>query len=37
VGKLDQQRVTEGIAELEAAGLMPTGLTPAQVADFSPA
>lgn len=28
VGKLDQHRVTEGIAELEAAGLMPTGLTP---------
>ncbi|NMO50760.1 ABC transporter substrate-binding protein [Actinoplanes sp. TBRC 11911] len=35
VGHLDQQRVTAGIAELEAAGLMPTGLTPAQVADFS--
>jgi NitT/TauT family transport system substrate-binding protein len=35
VGKLDQQRVTEGIGELEAAALMPTGLTPAQVADFS--
>jgi NitT/TauT family transport system substrate-binding protein len=35
VGKLDQQRVAAGIAELVSTGLMPAGLTPAQVADFS--
>ncbi len=35
VGKLDQQRVAAGIAELQSAGLMPAGLTPDQVADFS--
>jgi NitT/TauT family transport system substrate-binding protein len=34
LGKLDQQRVADGIAELTSAGLMPPGLTPAQVADF---
>jgi NitT/TauT family transport system substrate-binding protein len=35
LGKLDQQRVTAGITELTAAGLMPAGLTPDKVADFS--
>jgi NitT/TauT family transport system substrate-binding protein len=35
LGKLDRQRVTASIAELQNAGLMPAGLTPEQVADFS--
>jgi len=35
IGHLDQQRVARGIAELHDAGLMPAGLTPTQVADFS--
>ena len=35
LGKLDRRRVTDGIAELTAAGLMPPGLTPDQVADFT--
>ncbi|MFI5891059.1 ABC transporter substrate-binding protein [Actinoplanes sp. NPDC051513] len=35
LGKLNQQRVVDGIAELTSAGLMPAGLTPDKVADFS--
>jgi NitT/TauT family transport system substrate-binding protein len=35
IGRLDQQRVTDSIAELQGAGLMPAGLTPDKVADFS--
>ncbi|WP_433375706.1 ABC transporter substrate-binding protein [Actinoplanes sp. CA-142083] len=35
LGKLNQQRVADGIAELSSAGLMPPGLTPDKVADFS--
>jgi len=35
LGKLDPQRVTAGITELTDAGLMPAGLTPDKVADFS--
>jgi NitT/TauT family transport system substrate-binding protein len=35
VGKLNPQRVVDGIAELTNAGLMPAGLTPEKVADSS--
>jgi NitT/TauT family transport system substrate-binding protein len=35
IGHLDQQRVARGIAELQNAGLMPAGLTPDKVTDFS--
>jgi NitT/TauT family transport system substrate-binding protein len=35
LGHLDEKRVTDGIAELTGAGLMPAGLTPDRVADFS--
>jgi ABC-type nitrate/sulfonate/bicarbonate transport system substrate-binding protein len=35
IGHLDEQRVARGIAELQNAGLMPAGLTPDKVADFS--
>lgn len=35
LGKLDQQRITDGIKELTDANLMPAGLTPDKVADFS--
>jgi len=35
IGHLDEQRVARGIAELQNAGLLPAGLTPDKVADFS--
>lgn len=35
IGSLDQNRVAKSIAILQAAGLMPAGLTPTDVADFS--
>ncbi|MFG1603410.1 ABC transporter substrate-binding protein [Actinoplanes sp. NPDC049265] len=34
-GLMDEQRVTRSIAAVQAAGLMPAGLTPDKVADFS--
>jgi NitT/TauT family transport system substrate-binding protein len=35
IGFLDQRRVAASIADLEAAGLIPAGLTPTALADFS--
>jgi NitT/TauT family transport system substrate-binding protein len=35
IGHMDQQRVARSIAVLQANGLMPAGLTPDKVADFS--
>jgi len=35
IGHLDQERVAKGIAILAGAGLMPTGLTPDKIVDFS--
>ena len=35
IGHFDEARVKSGIAELEKAGLMPAGLTPDKVVDFS--
>lgn len=35
IGYMDEERVTRSIAAVQAAGLMPAGLTPDKVADFS--
>ena len=35
IGHFDQERVAKGIAILSGAGLMPTGLTPDKLVDFS--
>jgi NitT/TauT family transport system substrate-binding protein len=35
IGYLEEERVTKSIAAIQAAGLMPSGLTPDKVVDFS--